>query len=496
MLEVRNISKNFGGVQALKNVSVQFFNGEIHGLVGGNGAGKSTLMKIVSGVYSPDKGHIELDGATVAFHRPIEAYDAGIRIVHQELSLIRSLTIAENVLIHKFRGGSFVRFVNRRKSVSEAKKVLEEWDIPVNPSTKVSRVSMGVRQLIEIARELSTGGKIIILDEPTSSLTPREMEHLFRFLRSLRDKGFVVIFISHRLNEVTDLADRITVLRDGALVATGETRNTDAGQICSLIAGKDMSELFPKTESRIGDLALQARNLSGEGFSNISFDVRWGEIVGIAGLMGAGRSELMRAIFGLDRQATGALYLDGAEVRIQSPANAIQKGLVMLSENRSEEGIFPDLSVSKNLIILKLKRFVKGLFLDRKKMTEEVDSLVTSLNISSYKPESQTVSELSGGNQQKVVLGRLLGSNPKILILDEPTRGVDVGSKTEIHKIMGEFVKNGGAIIMVSSEIDELIGISDRIVILYQGNSLNIIERSGFQREGILRCMMNVPVTP
>ena len=257
-----------------------------------------------------------------------------------------------------------------------------------------------------------------------------------------------------------------------------------------------MSELFPKTESKIGDLALQARNLSGEGFSNISFDVRWGEIVGIAGLMGAGRSELMRAIFGLDRQVTGALHLDGEEVRIQSPENAIQKGLVMLSENRSEEGLFPDLSVSKNIVILKLKRFVNGLFLDRKKMNEAVDSMVMSLNISSYKPESQTASELSGGNQQKVVLGRLLGSNPKILILDEPTRGVDVGSKTEIHKIMGEFVKNGGAIIMVSSEIDELIGISDRIVVLYQGHHVSTIERSEFQRENILRCMMNVTATP
>jgi ABC-type sugar transport system ATPase subunit len=496
MLEVKNISKNFGGVQALKNVSIQFFDGEIHGLVGGNGAGKSTLMKIVSGVYSPDKGQIELDGATVAFHRPIEAYDAGIRIVHQELSLIRSLTIAENVLIHKFRGGSFVSFVDRRKGLTEAQKVLEEWDIQVNPSTKVSRVSMGVRQLVEIARELSTGGKIIILDEPTSSLTPGEMDHLFRFLRSLRDKGFVVIFISHRVNEVTDLADRLTVLRDGAVVATREAKSIDAGQICNLIAGKDMSELFPKTESKIGDLALQARNLSGEGFSNISFDVRWGEIVGLAGLMGAGRSELMRAIFGLDRQVTGALHLDGEEVRIQSPENAIQKGLVMLSENRSEEGLFPDLSVSKNIVILKLKRFVNGLFLDRKKMNEKVTSMVMSLNITSYKPESQTVSELSGGNQQKVVLGRLLGSNPKILILDEPTRGVDVGSKTEIHKIMGEFVKNGGAIIMVSSEIDELIGICDRIVVLYQGHHVSTIERSEFQRENILRCMMNVTVTP
>lgn len=492
MLEVKNIVKNFKGVQALKDVSVKFYNGEIHGLVGENGAGKSTLMKIISGVYPPDSGSLELDGTPVSFRTPIEAYDRGIRIVHQELSLIRSLTIAENMLIHKFRSGSLLKYVDRNKIEDEAQKTLEEWDIHIEPSTKVSKASMGVRQLVEIARELSTGGKIVILDEPTSSLTNKEIDHLFTFLRSLRGKWLIVIFISHRLNEVTDLVDRLTVLRDGVRIATEEAGNIDASQICNLIAGKEMSELFPKTESQIGDVALEVKNFSGEGFRNVSFKLHWGEILGVAGLMGAGRSELMRAIFGMNRTEGGEIYLGQEKVKLKSPEAAIQKGLVMLSENRAEEGIFPDLSVANNLVILKLKAFMKRLFLDFRRINEKVDFLVRNLNIVSYKPQAQTASELSGGNQQKVVMGRLLGSNPKILILDEPTRGVDVGNKTEIHKIMGQFVKGGGAAIMVSSEIDELIGISDRILVLHEGNFAGIIERNAFERENILRCMMNV----
>ena len=416
------------------------------------------------GVYPPDIGSIELDGVPVSFRTPIEAYDRGIRIVHQELSLISSLTIAENILIHNFRNGSLIRYVDKKKGVETAKKILEEWDIHIDPSAKVSEASIGVRQLVEIARELSTGGKIVVLDEPTSSLTNKEIDYLFAFLRSLRNKGFVVIFISHRLNEVTDLVDRVTVLRDGVRITTMKTEDMDAGQICNLIAGKDMSELFPKTESKIGDVALEVKNFSGKRFRNINFKLHWGEILGVAGLMGAGRSELMRAIFGMDKVDRGELFLKDEEIKLSSPASAIQKGIVMLGENRSEEGIFPDLSVANNLIILKLNAFVKGLFLDIKRINEKVNALVKSLNIISYKPQTQTISQLSGGNQQKVVMGRLLGSNPDILILDEPTRGVDVGNKTEIHKIMGQFVNDGGAVIMVSSEIDELIGISDRIL--------------------------------
>ncbi len=492
MLEVKEISKNFGGVRALKNVSVAFRDGEIHGIVGENGAGKSTLMKIVSGVYPPDHGAIELDGVRVSFHTPIEAYNAGIRIVHQELSLIRSLSIAKNMFIHKFRRASSFRFVDEKKYEAEARGMLREWEIDIDPSTMVSELSMGARQLVEIARELSTGGKVIILDEPTSSLTYKEINHLFNVLRLLRDKGYVVIFISHRLNEVSNLVDQVTVLRDGEKMATAETRNLDVDQICRLIACRDMSELFPKTEAAIRDVALEVKHLSGEGFQDISFKVHWGEILGVAGLVGAGRSELVRAIYGVNEKSGGEIFLEGKNVNITSPIGAIEKKIGLLTEDRGGEGTFPELSVAKNLVVLKMKEVVKGLFLSDREIKEKTDSLVKKLGILTYDPHVQVVSELSGGNQQKTVLGRLIGSRPRILLLDEPTRGVDVASKTEIHKFMGQFVKEGGAIVMVSSELDELLGVCDRIMVLHEGNFGGLFERNHFEKESILRCMMNV----
>lgn len=492
MLEVSNISKSFKGVQALKNVSITFLDGEIHGVVGENGAGKSTLMKIISGIYPPDSGTIKINGVTVSFANPIEAYNAGIRIVHQELSLIRSLTIAENIFIHKFRNGKAFKFIDRKKLELDAKNTLAEWGIDLDPSTMVGQVPMGLRQIVEIARELSTSGKIIILDEPTSSLTDKEIERLFKVIKLLRNKGYIIIFISHRLNEVIELADRITVLRDGEVITTDKTSNFSSDQICKLIAGKEINELFPKTNTNIGDIALEIKNLSGKGFNNISFTVRWGEILGIAGLMGAGRSELIRAIFGINEVYSGQIYLKGQQIKIKCPAEAIRRGIVLLSENRSEEGIFPDLSVAKNLVIIKLKEVFTNYLLNLAKLNKKTNYLVEKLGIVTHNPYTQVVSQLSGGNQQKVLFGRLLGSSPRILLLDEPTRGVDVVSKTEIHKIMGEFVKEGGAIVMVSSEINELIGICDRVVVLHEGEYMGTFAREQFEKEALLRCMMGV----
>ena len=492
MLEVKNISKNFVGVRALKGVSITFHDGEIHGVVGENGAGKSTLMKIISGVYPPDSGTVEMDGAPAGFATPVDAYNAGIRIVHQELSLIRSLNIAKNMFIHKFRRASSVKFVDEKPLAADAEKLLKEWGIHIDPLTLVSELSMGERQLVEITRELSTGGKVIILDEPTSSLTFKEIDHLFSVIRLLRERGYIVIFISHRLNEVSELVDRITVLRDGEVMATAETHNLDAGQICRLIAGKDMSELFPKTETKIGDVALEGKNLTGKGFRNISFQVHWGEILGIGGLVGAGRSELVRAIYGVNPIYDGEIYLEGKQIQITSPEEAIDKRMGLLSEDRAQEGTFPELTVAKNLVVLKMKEVIGNLFLSDRKIRDKATTLVRKLNIVTYDPQVQVVSELSGGNQQKTVLGRLIGSSPKILLLDEPTRGVDVNSKTEIHRIMGQFVRDGGAILMVSSELDELAGVCDRILVLHEGNFAGFFERKDFNKESILRCMMNV----
>jgi ABC-type sugar transport system ATPase subunit len=492
MLEVKNIAKHFGGVQALKGVSIAFNDGEIHGVVGENGAGKSTLMKIISGVYLPDSGSILLDGQTVHFPTPIDAYNAGIRIVYQELSLIRSLSIAKNMFIHRFRGASAFRFVDEKSVNIDAERMLKDWGIQIDPTTLVSQLSMGERQLVEIARELSTGGKVIILDEPTSSLTFKEIDHLFQVVRLLRDRGYIVIFISHRLNEVSELVDRITVLRDGEVMASTETKNLNAEQICRLIAGKDMSELFPKTETKIGEVALEVNSLSGEGFRDISFKVHWGEILGVAGLVGAGRSELVRALYGMNDVFHGEVHLDGEKVRIIRPEQAIDKKVGLLTEDRAGEGTFPELSVAKNLVVLKMKEVIQKIFLSEAKINKKSADLVKKLSIVTYNPGVQLVSELSGGNQQKTVLGRLIGARPKMLLLDEPTRGVDVNSKTEIHRIMGQFVKEGGAIVMVSSELDELVGVADSILVLHEGQFMGVFERKDFDKEQILRRMMNV----
>jgi ribose transport system ATP-binding protein len=494
MLEVRDIVKNFRGVHALSNVSATFLNGEIHGLLGENGAGKSTLMKIVSGVYPADSGTILLDGREVSFQNPQEAYNAGIRIVHQELSLITSLSIAENMFIHQFRRHS-LRFVKRKELRNRAFDKLRQWGIDLDPATNVGMVSMGIRQLVEIARELTTGGKVIILDEPTSSLTFKEIDFLFDVMRKLKAEGYTLIFISHRLNEVTALVDRITVLRDGEMVASGEKKDMSAHQIVSLIAGKEMDDiggLFPKTEAKIGEVALEAKNLSGQGFRNISFQLHWGEILGVAGLVGAGRSELIRTIYGLQDKEEGEIFLSGDNLDIANPWEAIDEQIVLLSESRGIEGTFPDLSVGINLILLKVKSVLNRLFLSKRMIRNKADSLVDRLNIVTHDPHVQLISELSGGNQQKVVVGRLLGSDPRILLLDEPTRGVDVGNKTEIHRIIGKFVKEGGAVLMVSSELDELIGVSDRILVLHEGNAVGWFNRDEFDKEELLLCMMQV----
>lgn len=495
MLEVVDIYKDFSGVHALKKASASFYEGEIHGLVGENGAGKSTMMKIVCGLFKPTAGEVRLDGNYVAFHSPHDAYKAGIRIVHQELSLIRSLSIAENIYIHQYEKGNFFKTVDRKKLVKDAEKMLKDWGIEVDASEKVAHVSMGIRQLVEIARELSTGGKIIILDEPTSSLTISEIQKLFEIIKRLKEQGLTIIFISHRLDEVIELVDRLTVLRDGEVVGTSPTKDMSPDQICTMIAGTDIRNLYPKVVAEIKETALNINKFSGNGFNNISLEVKWGEIVGLVGLVGAGRSEVCRAAFGLDKIEQGEVKLKGKLVKIKHPSDAVKKKIVLLSEDREEEGIFPELSVALNIIMLKIKNILKRFVINNRKIKIAADKMVAKLNIVTFNSRQQIVSELSGGNQQKVLFARLLALNPEILILDEPTRGVDVQNKTEIHKIMGSFVKEGGAILMVSSELDEVLGICDRIYVLHEGDMVGEFKREEFKKERILRYMMGLERT-
>lgn len=492
MLEVIDLSKDFRGVHALKKANATFYDGEIHGLVGENGAGKSTMMKIVGGLYPPASGMIKQDGQEVTFHNPHDAYNAGIRIVHQELSLIRSLSIAENIFIHKYEKGKVFRTVDRKQLVKDAEKMLDEWDIKVKASEKVSRISMGIRQLVEIARELTTGGKVIILDEPTSSLTISEIEKLFEIVRKLKQQGITVIFISHRLDEVTELVDRITVLRDGETIGSAPTKDMTPAEICNMIAGTDIKNLYPKIEADVQETTLETKNLSGIGFRDISLTIHKGEIVGLAGLVGAGRSEFCRAVFGLDPIHSGQIFIKGKEVKMKNVRVALKHKIALLSENREEEGIFPELNVAINTITLRIKNAVHKGFLRNLKMKEIADRMAAKLHIVSYDTMKQMISELSGGNQQKVLFGRLLALGPEILILDEPTRGVDIGNKTEIHRIMGEFVKNGGTVLMVSSELDEVFGISDRIYVLHEGDMVAELDRDDFVKDKTLKHMMGL----
>jgi ABC-type sugar transport system ATPase subunit len=404
--------------------------------------------------------------------------------------LCENLSVVENIFLgRELRGGGGIDWKGMH---DRAAALLDSFGVRIGTRTLVKTLPIAHRQIVEIAKAINSNTEVLILDEPTSSLTVNETRVLFDNLRKFKARGMTIIFISHRLNEVSNLVDQVTVLRDGEKMATAETRSLDVDQICRLIACRDMSELFPKTEATIRDVALEVRNLSGEGFRGISFKVHWGEILGIAGLVGAGRSELVRAIYGVNEKFSGEIYLEGQKVNIDSPSEAIGRKIGLLTEDRGGEGTFPELSVAKNLIVLKMEEVVKGLFLNDHEIKEKAGSLVKKLGIVTYDPHVQVVSELSGGNQQKTVLGRLIGSRPRILLLDEPTRGVDVASKTEIHRFMGQFVREGGAIVMVSSELDELLGVCDRILVLHEGNFGGLFERNTFEKESILRCMMNV----
>ncbi|MDA2923989.1 sugar ABC transporter ATP-binding protein [Acidobacteria bacterium AH-259-L09] len=495
MITAAGICKRFGAVQALKAVDFVLKTGEIHGLVGENGAGKSTLMKIFAGVYPPDSGSLRADDAPIRLRSPKHAYEIGIRIVHQEFSLIPALTVAENLYLHELSAGS-LRPIDRRALALRARDLLNDWKLDISPTVRIEQLSMGKRQLVEILREVSKRGSILILDEPTSSLTNREIDHLFQVLRKLKQQNISIVFISHRLDEVLTIADTVTVLRNGKKVGSHSTAEVDLEQIIALMLGREVGTLFPKRDPSTGEKILSLHGLSGEGFSEISLHLRQGEILGIAGLMGAGCTELLRGLFGLNRTHSGSIKLNGTEIALNNSTAAIEFGFVLLSENRIDEGIFPDLSVAKNLVVMKLEEVSTKGWLRTDLVKKKVSDLVKVLNVVTYDPHRQPVRHLSGGNQQKVVLARLMGADPRILLLDEPTRGVDVGTKAEIHRKMADFVAQGNAIIMVSSDIPELMGMCDRIIVLYQGRMAGHFNRNEFRQEEILRCSMEGGVRP
>lgn len=468
LLRMREISKYFPGVKALDKVEFSLFPGEIHALLGENGAGKSTLMKVLSGSYKKDAGEILLGGQPVDIDSPRQAQELGIGIIHQELNLVPELTVMENMFLGREPLNS-VGFIDEALIEEEAAKVLDELGTDIPPSAVISSLSIGEQQMVEIAKALSYRTRILIMDEPTAALTERETERLFSIIRRLAAGGVGIVYISHRMEELFAISDRVTVMRDGTYVGTVKTREATFDQLIKMMVGRDISARFPKEYRARGPEALRVENLSRPGkLEGVSFTVHAGEVVGIAGLMGAGRTELARAIFGADPLAAGDIYVDGQKRVIRNPADAIRAGIGLITEDRKQQGLVLGLSVRENITLASLKRFCKHLFIREADEGKVVDGQIESLRIRTP-GAGQMVKNLSGGNQQKVVIAKWLATSPKILIMDEPTRGVDIGAKTEIYQIMNMLTASGVGIVMISSELPEVLGMSDRVLVMHRG---------------------------
>ena len=490
-LMVRNISKSFPGVRALENISLSVKAGTVHVLCGENGAGKSTLMKIINGVYKPDGGQIFIDGVLVHIRNPIQARKAGISMIFQELNYIPEMTVEESLFIGNLPTTSFGR-VDWKEIRRRTVELLERESLPYRPDQKIKELSVSDVQMLEILKAVSNQASIIIMDEPSSAITQREVERLFEKIADLKRRGTCIIYISHKMDEIFRIADEITVLRDGAVVSTKARGETDINEVISLMVGRKLESNFPKESIAIGAKLLEVRGLGlANKFRNIGFSVQEGEIVGFAGLVGAGRTEVMRALFGLDSFDTGEIRIRDKLVRIRSVKDSLDNRMTMLSEDRRRYGIIPVRSVRENVTISSLHRFIRG---GRLRAKEEQDAVLDICTLMSVKtPSLETVIEsLSGGNQQKVLLAKWMLSEPDILILDEPTRGIDVGAKYEIYKLMSQLAKERKGLIMVSSELPELIGMCDRIYVMCKGEIAGEVARSGFSQETIMRLATGV----
>lgn len=491
-LEMKNIAKHFGGVKALKNVSLKVKSQEIHALIGENGAGKSTLMKVLSGAYKKDKGEIYLDGNPVDINNPKESKDLGIAIIYQEFMLAPDLTVAENIFIDQLtKGKALINWMELRKKAKEQLSRLGFDDI--SPTTKVGNLSVAYQQVVEICKNLTRDAKVLVLDEPTAVLTFSEIKKLFEILRKLRDDGVSIVYISHRLEEIFELSDNITVLKDGEYVNTVSTASIDKSQLVTMMVGREMSQMFPDRQVNIGDEILKVENLNaGEMVQNVNFQVRAGEIVGFSGLVGAGRTETMRALFGADHKDSGKLIYFGKETTFKNPKEAIRNGFGMLPENRKEQGLLLKQSIRMNatLTVLYTKISRMGI-INHEKEKAYVKKLLESM-ATKYGDMEDNADSLSGGNQQKIALAKWVAAECKCLILDEPTRGVDVGAKMEIYKIMNDLAEKGVGIIMISSEMPEIIGMCDRVVVMRQGKVTGEFSKEDINENNLIKAAMGV----
>ena len=484
-IEMRGIDKSFGGNAVLKNAGFLLDDGEVHALMGENGAGKSTLMKILTGVYTKDAGQIIVDGKEVCYNNPQEAEKAGIVFIHQELNVLFDLTVEENMFLGKEIKKVF-GICDRKAMRKRVQEILDMLGVDIDPTQRMDELSIGQQQMIEIAKALMVDAKVLIMDEPTAALTQSETEVLFKVVNSLRQKGVSIVYISHRMEEIFELCDRITILRDGTYIDTKRIADIDMNDIVKMMIGREIGERYPVRNSKIGDVAFEVKNLNCPGaFENVSFEVRAGEVLGVSGLMGAGRTEIMQAIFGNMPNVTGQLFLDGKEIKNKNPQQAIQNGIGFITEDRKVEGLMLEESIMKNISLANLGRISNGGVINKKKEQELVNKGIEELRIRCFGPQHEC-NNLSGGNQQKVIFAKWIYTNPKVLILDEPTRGVDIGAKKEIYNIINELAAKGVAIIMVSSELPEVLGMSDRVMVVREGEVRGILNKEEANQESIM----------
>lgn len=478
ILELDNISKSFPGVQALQNVSLKVRKGTVHALMGENGAGKSTLMKVVVGMYTPDNGTIKVDGKIVENKNIGASIKNGVSMIFQELNPIPHMSVAENIYLNRepVKKG----FVDFKKMIDDTKVLFESLGIyNIKPTEKMYKLTVAKKQMVEIAKAISYNSKLIIMDEPTSAITDKEVDHLFSMVRKLKSLNNVAfIFITHKMDEVFQITDEITVLRDGQYVGTDLAVNSSRDKLIAWMVGREITQMFPKEEAEIGDVVMSCRGLTRHGvFKDVSFDVRKGEILGFAGLMGAGRTEVMEAVFGYTKLDAGEIYIHGKKVNISMPRDALKNRMALLTEDRKGTGCFLPLSVRDNMTVASLQNYTNKGFLRKKALEKEC--LIQKDKLSIKTPNlQQRINNLSGGNQQKVLVARWLMTDPEILIVDEPTRGIDVGAKAEIHKLLSLMAKEGRSVIMISSELPEVMGMSDRIMVMHEGKITGEVQRS------------------
>jgi rhamnose transport system ATP-binding protein len=485
VLELRDIHKSFGAVKALRGANLSLHKGQVTALVGENGAGKSTMVKTLAGLHQQDRGQVFLDGDEVSFRDPLHAREAGIAVIYQEPTMFPDLTVAENIFMGRQPVRS-LRRIDRKAMRQQALELFHQLGVKIDPDRAAQGLSIADQQVVEIAKAISLNARVLIMDEPTAALSGVEVDRLFAVTRTLQERGAAVLFISHRFEEVFALADWITVMRDGAHVATSPAAGLAVDEVIRQMVGRDVASLFPKQDTVIGDVALEVRGLSRKGvFSDISFNVRAGEIVGLSGLVGAGRSEVARAIFGIDKYDSGAVQIRGAALKPLSPRDSMAAGLGFVPEDRRKQGLVMELNVSRNLTLTLRKKLSRFGLLTNQAEAQSTREWAKKLQIKAGAPTSP-ISTLSGGNQQKVVLGKWLATGPKVLIIDEPTRGIDVGTKSEVHRLISELAGTGLAVLMISSELPEILGMSDRVLVMHEGRITAELSRREATEETVM----------